>query len=122
MPRKKEKPMEHQVQIPSEFVEHKTTLDEAIDIIAVHLESGGKFTSTQLDFFAEAIVRSGLPDSELDWIHEIQTSNCCPLWIVLLAQFRRCHERGEANALLLDPGWEELVQQLAKEKQNAAKV
>jgi len=79
-------------------------LAESLDRINAHLKAGGKFTNSQLDLCAE-VVMTQIPEHEREWLREIATSNNYPVWLALLAQFRRCNEYGEAAALLVDPDW-----------------
>lgn len=80
-------------------------LDETMEMVKIHLGDKRNFTNAQLDLCAE-VVMTQLPEHEREWLREIATSNNYPVWLALLAQFRRCNEYGEAAALIVDPDWQ----------------
>lgn len=84
----------------------RTSLDEALEIVKAHLDSGKGFSNAQIDICTE-VVATQLPGGDKDMLHEIAQSNNYPLWIALLCQWRRCVEYGEHYALLVDPDWVE---------------
>ncbi len=83
----------------------KKSLAEALDIITAHRIAGGSFTNAQMDICTEVIITM-LPQEEREIFREISEQNDnYPLWIVLLAQWRRSKENAECFALLVDPEW-----------------
>ncbi len=81
------------------------SVDDTFAQIKAHLDSGGKFTNAQMDICTEVIITM-LPQEEREIFKEIAEQNDnYPLWIVLLAQWRRSKENAECFALLVDPEW-----------------
>jgi hypothetical protein len=103
-------------------IEYKSdsSVDEAIEIIKAHLDSGKSFTNAQIDICTQ-VLATQLPSSEKDMLAEIAEQNEYPLWVGLLAQWRRCVEYGEAYAVLIDPDWQKKIDE-RKEEVNGAVV
>ncbi len=74
-------------------------------MVADMLARKNKFTNAQMDICTEVIITM-LPQEEREIFREISEQNDnYPLWIVLLAQWRRSKENAECFALLVDPEW-----------------
>jgi len=98
----------------------ETFIDEVIEIIKAHLDSGKSFTNAQIDVCTQ-VLATQLPASEKDMLVEIAEQNEYPLWVGLLAQWRRCVEYAEVYAVLIDPDWQKTIDQ-RKEEVNGAVV
>jgi hypothetical protein len=94
---------------------------EAIDIIQAHLDSGKSFTNAQIDVCTQ-VLATMLPQSERDMLVEVSEQNKYPLWVGLLAQWRRCVEYGEQYAILTDPDWDKAIDERAHELNGAVVV
>jgi len=98
----------------------ETSVDEAIEIIKAHLDSGKSFTNAQIDVCTQ-VLATQLPVSERDMLVEIAQQNEYPLWVGMLAQWRRCVEYSEQYAVLIDPDWQKKIDE-RKEEVNGAVV
>ncbi len=99
----------------------ETSVDEAIEIIEAHLDSGKSFTNAQIDVCTK-VLATMLPQSERDMLVEVSEQNKYPLWVGLLAQWRRCVEYGEQYAILTDPDWDKAIDERAHELNGAVVV
>ncbi len=108
-----------QVEFAAEY-QHSSSVDEAIEIIKAHLDSGKSFTNAQIDVCTQ-VLATQLPASEKDMLVEISEQNEYPLWVGLLAQWRRCVEYAEIYAVLIDPDWQKKIDG-RKEEVNGAVV
>lgn len=72
-------------------------------------------TNAQLDAAVEKILTQ-LQTHEQEWFREIAKENNFPLWVVMLAQWRKTNEYGEAAALLVDADWQQMIDEFVTKR------
>lgn len=81
-------------------------LEAAFDLIKRKISEGHRFTNEQKDLGVLVSI-SALAPAEQPWFHEVGQMLSVPLWQVLWGQWLRCQENGNAQAPILDPGWQD---------------
>ena len=77
----------------------------AFDVLRAAHARGYQFDAAQKDLGILLSI-DALAPAERPWFFEICAMLKAPYWQVLWGQFRRCQEWGQANAPLMDPGWD----------------
>lgn len=88
----------------------RLSLDKTFEILKEYVDTKAKFTNAQMNICTEVLITM-LPVHEREFLYEIAKDNNYPIWVVLLAQWRRLHEYSEVAALLVDPEWIEKVEE-----------
>lgn len=80
-------------------------IEAAFEVLRAAHARGYRWDASQKDFGILLSI-DALAPAERPWFFEICAMLKAPYWQVLWGQFRRCQEWGQANAPLMDPGWD----------------